>query len=39
MPRNWISYEMLSMFVGGLDAFNESFNTGAAISRLDFIQD
>lgn len=39
MPRNWISYEMLSMFVGGLDAFNESFNTGSAISRLDFIQD
>ena len=39
MPRNWISYEMLSMFVGGLDAFNSSFNTGSAISRLDFVQD
>ena len=38
MPRKWISYEMLSMFVGSGDAFSEVKNTGSYISRLDFIQ-
>lgn len=39
MSRNWVSYEMLSMFVGSGDAFNATYNTGSYISRLDFVQD
>lgn len=39
MSRQWISYEMVSMFASSVDAFNASYNTGSYISRLDFIQD
>jgi hypothetical protein len=39
MARKWISYEMLSMFVGSDDAFSETKNTGSYVSRLDYIQD
>jgi hypothetical protein len=41
MARKWISYEMLSMFVGSGDAFagGSSNADGSYISRLDFIQD
>jgi hypothetical protein len=33
MARKWISYEMLSMFVGSDDAFSETKNTGSYVSR------
>lgn len=39
MPRQWISYEMLSMFVSSGESFTGTNNTGSYISRLDFIQD
>lgn len=39
MARKWISYDMQSMFVGGINGWTSLYNYGGYISRLDFIQD
>ena len=39
MARKWISYDMQSMFVGGVNGWTSLYNYGGYISRLDFIQD